>query len=441
MFQDEILLHLSLARLLFVINSTSWCIKLFHDTFHLQDINKTRSMNKKDKDNIERTKRERTNAKRKFTRKCNAFVDLCERQVPFLVIQEKFDDIRESYKELSCVNDLVALINETAQHDVMDGLLDDCDAYMNDVETTQDQVRILFASHLPDSRSKSTGIRVRPLDAPSFSGNIREYSSFRQDFNRLMVTDYGEDPYALRSCLSGSALDTVRGAEDDFQEMFRRLDNAYGDPRKIVDAVINDVKSLKPIADGESKRFIAMVDTVERSWLDLQRMGLAGEMDTVSMVSMIERLLPTTQKREWVLRIETKHVDSKNMFNELLQFLLQEKRVIAYMDHDLRVTGKFRNVHHSICNENMDEGNDDLRNKLRGLEEKHNAYQEHMVKEMEKLSTCLGHLLQASKMINGGQSFDRVATVSIPSSSKWCWVHGTSAHSIEKCNVITCNMS
>ena len=233
----------------------------------------------------------------------------------------------------------------------MNGMLDDCDAYMNEVEATQDQVRIMFASHLSNSRSKSTGIRVRSLDAPSFSGNIREYSSFRQDFNRLMVTDYGEDPYALRSCLSGSALDTVRGAEDDFPEMFRRLDNVYGGPRKIVDAVIHDVKSLKPIADGESKRFIAMVDIVERSWLDLHRMGLAGEMDTVSMVSMIERLLPTTQKCEWVLKIETKHVDSKNMFNELLLFLLQEKRVIAYMDHDLRVTGKFRNVHHSIVNE------------------------------------------------------------------------------------------
>ena len=56
------------------------------------------------------------------------------------------------------------------------------------------------------------------------------------------------------------------------------------------------------------------------------------------------------------------------MFNELLLFLLQEKRVIAYMDHDLRVTGKFLNVHHSIVNENIDERNDDLRNKLRELE-------------------------------------------------------------------------
>ena len=154
-----------------------------------------------------------------------------------------------------------------------------------------------------------------------------------------MMTTYGEDPYALRSCLSGSALDTVRGAEDNFQEMFRRLENAYGDPRKIVDTVIHDVKTLKPVADGDNKNFTAMVDVIERCWLDLKRMGLAAEMDTVTMVSMIERLLPTMQKREWVSRIETTNVDSNNMFNELLQFLLQEKRVIKYMDHDLRATG------------------------------------------------------------------------------------------------------
>ena len=98
------------------------------------------------------------------------------------VLQEKINDIRESYKELASVNDRLAdLINETAQHDVMDGMLDDCDAYMNDVEKTQDQVRIVFVSHMSESRSKSSEVRVKPLDAPSFSGNIRDYSSFKQD--------------------------------------------------------------------------------------------------------------------------------------------------------------------------------------------------------------------------------------------------------------------
>ena len=155
-------------------------------------------MTKEDIERIERTKRERANSKRKFTRKCNAFMDLSERNAPFIVLQEKFDDIRDSYKEIANVNDnLTSLINETAQHDVMDSMLDDCDAYMKDIEETQDQIRIVFASNMPGNKPKSAEVRVTPLEAPNFSGNIREYSCFKQDFIRLMVASYGEDPYAL----------------------------------------------------------------------------------------------------------------------------------------------------------------------------------------------------------------------------------------------------
>ena len=143
-----------------------------------------------------------------------------------------------------------------------------------------------------------------------------------------MITTNGKDAYALRSCLYGSALQTFRGVEDDYKKMFERLDKVYGDSRKFIDAVISDIKSIKSIHDRESKRFIAMVDVIERCWLDIQRMNLSEEMDTVTMVSMIEKLLPPVQKREWIIHVDTNCVTSKGMFGELLNYLLREKRVI-----------------------------------------------------------------------------------------------------------------
>ena len=87
---------------------------------------------------------------------------------------------------------------------------------------------------------------MKPLDAPRFTGNIRDYPNFKQDFSRLMTRQFGKDPYALRQCLAGSALDTVKGVENDFQEMFARLDGKYGNARKLVDAIIFELKKLKP---------------------------------------------------------------------------------------------------------------------------------------------------------------------------------------------------
>ena len=153
-------------------------------------------MNQNDEETYEGIKRLRTNMKRKFTRKCNAFIELSRNNQSVLVLREKFEDIREVYKEMDKINDqLLSVINKTASHVIMDGLLDECDAYMKEIDTTLDNIRAAYASHISDSSSKRSELHVKPLDTPRFSGNIREYSSFRQDFNRLMTTNYGKDAY------------------------------------------------------------------------------------------------------------------------------------------------------------------------------------------------------------------------------------------------------
>jgi hypothetical protein len=42
-----------------------------------------------------------------------------------------------------------------------------------------------------------------------------------------MMSSYGQDPFALKKYLSGDALRTVKGVDDDFTEMFYRLDIKY----------------------------------------------------------------------------------------------------------------------------------------------------------------------------------------------------------------------
>ena len=216
----------------------------------------------------------------------------------------------------------------------MDGMLEDCDSYMEEGDSVLDRMRAIYASCVSKSSSetsRSSQIHVKALDSPRFGGNIREYANFKQDFTRLMVKTYGKDAYALRSCLYGPALQTVRGVEDDYDKMIERLDKVYGDSRKFVDTIISDIKSIKPIHDGDSKKFISMVDIIERCWLDLQRMDMSEEMDTVAMVSMIEKLLPPVQKREWIIHVDTNRIKSKGMFEELLQYLLHEKNEQFYL--------------------------------------------------------------------------------------------------------------
>ena len=106
------------------------------------------------------------------------------------------------------------------------------------------EVRYMFRTLEGSKKEKVESerkLKVKPLLPPSFSGEYREYGDFKCDYDRLMQDNHGKDAYTLRSCLSGEALE-VRGVENDFDEMFKRLDHKYADNRKLIDVVVNDLK-------------------------------------------------------------------------------------------------------------------------------------------------------------------------------------------------------
>ena len=93
----------------------------------------------------------------------------------------------------------------------------------------------------------------------------------------MVESSFLKDPYALRSCLNGIALDSVKGVDNDYDGMFEKLDEKFGDKCKLVDAVICDLKSIRSINEGDNRSFVRMVEKVERCWLDLIRMNLEEE--------------------------------------------------------------------------------------------------------------------------------------------------------------------
>ena len=146
--------------------------------------------------------------------------------------------------------------------------------------------------------------------------------------------------YILRSCLEREPAETVKGVDDDIIEMWKRLDEKYGDPAKLTDAIINTIQDIRPIKEGENKRFIELVDAVEDGYKDLKRLGLEREITTTSSVSIIERGLPANIKREWAKLVSADNsvVNKTDKFPSLLNFLLSQKRAIEYDTTELRLT-------------------------------------------------------------------------------------------------------
>ena len=67
--------------------------------------------------------------------------------------------------------------------------------------------------------------------------------------------------------------------------------------------------------EGDTKRFIELVETVEDCWLDMKKLSMDKEMSSITVISEIERLTPSVQLREWVImKQRLKLVSSSEQF-------------------------------------------------------------------------------------------------------------------------------
>ena len=105
-----------------------------------------------------------------------------------------------------------------------------------------------------------------------------------------MEQQHGKDTYALWNCFDDTAEKVVQPVIDDCDEMKEGLRIKYGSSEKQVDSIIQQIKSLTRVADGDIEGLVHMIETVEMCWLDLD-----SETNTM-MISEIKKLLATIQK-------------------------------------------------------------------------------------------------------------------------------------------------
>ena len=201
---------------------------------------------------------------------------------------------------------------------------------------------------------KTYGLKLQPMPLPKFDGDIREYPRFRKDFQGQVVPSISESQqsYVLKSCLSGVPLDIVKNVDDNIDEMWFRLDDKYGEPTRVIDSIMREIKKLKPGRDGETMKFILFVDTVERAFRDLESLGLEREVSNASTVSMIEDKLSPEIKLKWAEFLKQSKNQQLNKFPLLLKFLLERKSILEYVNADIRSSNETRSGSVAYANAN-----------------------------------------------------------------------------------------
>ena len=168
----------------------------------------------------------------------------------------------------------------------------------------------------------SSSLQLEKIKLPRFEGEIRAYPQFKRDFEKQIMPHLQSDDasYVLRSCLGSDPATTVKSIDDDISEMWKRLDEKYGDPTKVTDIIIDEIRRTRIIREGEEKRFVKFVEIVEDGYRDLKRLGLESEITTTSSVSIIEKKLPTDIRRKWaeIVSADNSTVDKTTNFHGFL---------------------------------------------------------------------------------------------------------------------------
>lgn len=60
--------------------------------------------------------------------------------------------------------------------------------------------------------------------------------------------------YVLSTCLDGEPARLVKSVDDDTDKMWQRLDKKYGDPAKVADVIIDEIKRFRMLREGEGKK-------------------------------------------------------------------------------------------------------------------------------------------------------------------------------------------
>ena len=190
------------------------------------------------------------------------------------------------------------------------------------------------------SAAQNRIIKIEPIKFQSFSGDIRKYPLFKEEFKMHVLPLCGKDQeiIVLKSYLSDPIKEEVVSAGNDPAEVWTRLDNKYGRVDKIVEKVLSEIKSLPKTNSTEN--VLKMVGIIERAHRDLKNLHMESEMQNSSVISDIEGAMSPQMRYEWVKLIASKHLDSVRKFGMLLLFLGEWRERLEYDSADVRAGNK-----------------------------------------------------------------------------------------------------
>ena len=318
----------------------------------------------------------RTTAKAQFTRSEKKLKETIGnmKDVPLSIVQRRLEDLTTRWSIVQEAHDTYAASHESSEEDEnQEAWIDEISERFDKLEVqvhqaleeknaSMQETKPMMFSHMADGYATpattsaaapissvqpiTNSVQLERIKLDKFNGDIRKYPKFREQF-QLYIKPLCSDsqlPFVLRSHLSEQVKEEVDNVDDDLDTLWVRLDKKYGNEGKHVDAILEDI-ARGPRGDGKST--LIMINTIEKAYRDLERMGCAAEMRNGTIISMIEKKLPDEIRFEWLKLIAEKN-DAKadEKFSMLIKLLKRWRNMIEYDQAAIRKPSDRKGISH-----------------------------------------------------------------------------------------------
>ena len=178
-------------------------------------------------------------------------------------------------------------------------------SFMAEIRSSDDTSSTLSSANSGSSTRSSTSnsnIRMTKMKPPKFSGDIRDFASFKEDFEKMVQKSYEDAVHQIyimkQECLQGDALDLVRNL-NSLEDIWERLTEKYGDTIEIVDSVIRDLRNITIPKMNQDQGLIKLIETLEKGIQDLTAIGKRDKIANAYTVKLMEDKLPRRVLSKW----------------------------------------------------------------------------------------------------------------------------------------------
>ena len=233
---------------------------------------------------------------------------------------------------------------------------------VEDVQGNSSRSSRTTSPSLAGSSSPFSAFKTKKLDYPTFSGELRMYSTFKRDFKSLVETpgqyDKTHMSHILRhQCLTGEAKTLVHNILD-YDSIWQKLEDQYNDEAEVVDQITKQITMLKTLEDGDYDGLVKLANVIERANLDLTAFGNSYVLNNPMIVRLIMAKCPRSVREEIAKDLDGTEVARE--FDVLLKYLVNKRRNaqrLARLDERARpAPAKHRGVAHAADGRSADPG-------------------------------------------------------------------------------------